>query len=361
MSLVLMLPMTGCSVYRSAQLLEHTYLDCSPALRSGGNAVVEYSKMAELTCSPWPELTYEAWSETRSTLQLWTQIVGKIRLAQTPWLNHSWHVPLYLTARGLTTSPIAYASRSFEIQFDFIEQVLDIAVSDGTGRRLALKPQAVAEFYAAVMAALADLGLSIAINEYPCEIAGATPFSHDRAHCAYDAEYAQRFWRILLQSDRVLKLFRTAFIGKSSPVHFFWGSFDLAVTRFSGRRAPPFVGKTPGVADEIMREAYSHEVSSAGFWPGGNGTDYPLFYSYAYPQPPGFADCVVRPDAASFSKTLGEFLLPYEAVRTAPDPDTLLLSFLQSTYEAAARSAHWDRAALECPRGAPRIPRHWPD
>jgi hypothetical protein len=313
--------------------------------------------MANTTAFAWPELDYEAWSETRATLQLWTQIVGKVRLVQTPWLNHSWHVPLYLTAKGLTTSPIPYGSRAFEIQFDFIAHVLEIDVSDGTGRRLALKPQSVADFYAAVMAALADLGIAVAINEHPCEIAGAIDFSRDRIHGAYDADYAQRFWRVLLQADRLLKQFRTGFIGKSSPVHFFWGSFDLAVSRFSGRRAPPFAGKAPGVADEVMREAYSHEVSSAGFWPGGNGTDYPLFYSYAYPQPADLRQAVIRPETAFFSEPLGEFVLPYQSVRMAADPDSVLLGFLQSTYDAAATMANWDRVALECPQGIAGVPR----
>jgi hypothetical protein len=313
--------------------------------------------MASATPTVWPELAYAAWRDTRDTLQLWSQVVGKIRLAQTPWLNHSWQVPLYLTARGLTTSPIPYQSRSFEIQFDFIGHVLEIAVSDGASSRLALRAQAVADFYGAVMAALADLGMAITINEYPCEIAGASAFSRDRVHCAYDPDYAQRFWRVLLQADRLLKQFRTGFLGKSSPVHFFWGSFDLAVTRFSGRRAPMFTGKTPGVADQIMREAYSHEVSSAGFWPGGNGIDYPLFYSYAYPQAAGLRGRAVRPDAAFFSDTLGEFVLPYDAVRTAVDPDAALLAFLQSTYEAAAETAKWDRAELECPQGIAGRPR----
>jgi len=320
-------------------------------------------KIATMSTDPadvWPELSYAAWSDTRSTLHLWTQIVGKIRLAQTPWLNHSWHVALYLTARGFTTSPIPFAPHAVELQFDFIDHTLLISVSDGRSRRIALRPQTVADFYAAVIGSLAELGFAVAINEYPCEIAGAVPFSQDRVHCAYDAAYAQRFWRILLQSDRVLKHFRTGFIGKSSPVHFFWGSFDLAVTRFSGRRAPPFAGKVPGLSGGVMREAYSHEVSSAGFWPGGNGIDYAAFYSYAYPQPPLFKESPIRPAAGFFSETLSEFLLPYEAVRSAADPDATLLAFLESTYEAAARSAHWDRAALECPRGAPRVPRQPP-
>ena len=307
--------------------------------------------------SAWPELPYHAWQDTRDTLHLWTQIVGKIRLMQTPWLNHSWHVPLYVNSRGLGTSPIAHGSRFFDIQFDFLVHSLDIAVSDGGVRRVPLKPQSVADFYAAVMAALRELGLTIIINENPCEIAAAIPFSRDRDHAAYDPTYAGRFWRVLLQADRILKKFRTGFLGKSSPVHFFWGSFDLAVTRFSGRRAPLFTGKAPGVSAAVMQEAYSHEVSSAGFWPGGNGTDYAAFYSYAYPVPAGFRDCSVRPAAAFFSEALGEFLLPYEAVRTAADPEAALLDFLQTTYEAAARSAGWDRAALECPRGLPCVPR----
>ena len=305
----------------------------------------------------WPELKYEAWQDTRATLQLWTQIVGKIRLTQTPWLNHSWHVALYVNAKGLATSPIPHGSRSFEIQFDFIQHVLDVTVSDGSERRLALRAQSVADFYGEVMAALAALGLAVAINERPCEIAGAIPFSQDRLHAAYDPEYARRFWEVLLQTDRVLKKFRTGFLGKCSPVHFFWGSFDLAVTRFSGRPAPPFPGKAPGLKAEVMREAYSHEVSSAGFWPGGNGIDFAAFYSYAYPTPAGFRESAVQPAAAYFSAALGEFLLPYDAVRTAADPEATLLAFLQSTYEAAAQAAGWDRAGLECPSGLPSVPR----
>ena len=309
----------------------------------------------------WPELEYAAWTDTRDTLQLWTQVIGKIRLVQTPWLNHSWHVALYLTARGLTTSPIPHGSRVFEIHFDFIAHALDITVNDGTATRLPLRPQSVADFYAAVMSALTELGIPVSINAKPCEIAGATDFTQDRVHRAYDPDYAQRFWRVLLQSDRVLKKFRTGFLGKCSPVHFFWGSFDLAVTRFSGRRAPVFTGTAPGVAAEVMREAYSHEVSSAGFWPGDNRTDYPAFYSYMYPPAAGFRDFAVQPSAAFFSEALGEFLLPYDAVRTAADPDAVLLAFFQSTYEAAAQSAHWDRVALECPRGVPGVPRDMPE
>jgi hypothetical protein len=265
--------------------------------------------------------------------------------------------PLYVTARGLTTSPIPYADLAFEIAFDFIDHVLDLRTSDGACKLMDLRPRSVADFHGELMATLSALGMPVAIDERPCEIRGAIPFSQDQAHAAYDADYAERFWRVLLQTDRVLKEFRTGFIGKCSPVHFFWGSFDLAVTRFSGRPAPAHPGGVPGVADAIMREAYSHELSSAGFWPGGNGIDYPAFYSYAYPEPDGFRDAAIQPDAASFSKELGEFLLPYEAVRTAPQPDAMLLAFLQSTYEAAASAARWDRAAHECARGDAGIPR----
>jgi hypothetical protein len=305
----------------------------------------------------WPDLPYAAWKETCATLHLWTQIVGKVRLARTPWLNHSWHVPLYVTARGLTTSPIPDGQRSFEIVFDLNEHVLDIATSHGGSRQIALEPRTVADFYGAVMSRLADLGITVQISELPSEIPGAIPFSQDRIHAAYDAEYAQRFWRVLLQVDRVLKQFRTGFVGKCSPVHFFWGSFDLAVTRFSGRRAPSHPGGAPGLADAVMREAYSHEVSSAGFWPGGSGTNYAAFYSYAYPVPDGFGTSAVRPKTASFSEMLGEFLLPYDAVRAAPDPDAALLAFLQSTYDAAAETGDWDRTALECVPGLPGVPR----
>jgi hypothetical protein len=304
-----------------------------------------------------PDLPYAAWKETCATLHLWTQIVGKVRLALTPWLNHSWHVPLYVTARGLSTSLIPAQGRSFEMTFDFNAGVLDITASDGAEMQVALAPRTVADFYATVRSALAQLRIPVRINEFPSEIAGAVPFSQDRLHAAYDAEYARRFWRVLLRVDRVLKQFRTGFIGKSSPVHFFWGSFDIAVTRFSGRRAPPHPGGAPGLADAVMREAYSHEVSSAGFWPGGGGIDYAAFYSYAYPEPAGLRSSAVAPPGASFNAALGEFLLPYDIVRAARDPDAALLAFLQSTYEAAANAGKWDRAALECQTGAPGVPR----
>jgi hypothetical protein len=304
----------------------------------------------------WPELAYTAWRDTCATLQLWTQIVGKIRLALTPWLNHSWHVTLYVTSRGLTTSPIPYGTRTFEIEFDFIAQALVIEVSDGTSRKVALEPRTVADFHAAVMNALNELSITVRINEYPCEIAGAIRFSDDRIDSTYDGDYARRFWQVLVQVDRVFKQFRTGFVGKASPVHFFWGSFDLAVTRFSGRRAPLFTGKAPGLDATVMQEAYSHEVSSAGFWPGGNGIDYAAFYSYAYPTPAQFKNFPVKPAGAAFNDVLGEFLLPYDEVRAAADPDAALLSFLQSTYEAAADSARWDRAGLECPQGGSGVP-----
>lgn len=305
----------------------------------------------------WPELPYAAWKDTCATLQLWTQVVGKIRLARSPWLNHGWHVALYVTARGLTTSPIPHGEHVFELSFDFVDHTLDIQVSNGGRKQIPLQPQTVADFYAAVMQALTDLSVPVEINERPCEIAGAVPFSSDTTHASYDPDAAQRFWLALVQVDRVFKLFRTQFLGKCSPVHFFWGSFDLAVTRFSGRTAPLFENKMPGVTLDVMREAYSHEVSSAGFWPGGPGHESAAFYSYSYPTAKGFKSCAARPAEATFDATLGEFLLEYDAVRTAADPDAALLDFLQSTYEAAATTLHWDRFSLECSRGVPGTPR----
>ena len=306
----------------------------------------------------WPELPYAAWKETCATLQLWTQIVGKARLALTPWLNHSWHVALYVTARGLTTSPIPVGGRTLQIDLDFIDHVLWVRTGDGHFRQIMLAPKSVAEFYAEVFAALAELGLDIRINTMPSEIVDGIPFDQDRIHIAYDREYANRFWRVLLSTNDVLSRFRTGFLGKASPVHFFWGSFDLAVTRFSGRTAPPHPGGVPHLPDAVAREAYSHEVSSAGFWPGGGGPMADAaFYSYAYPAPEGFATAAVRPAQAFFSKELGEFILPYDAMRAAPDPERALMEFLQSTYEAAADLGRWDRAALECALGEPGRPR----
>ncbi len=314
------------------------------------------SDQASLSAS-WPELPYAAWRDTCATLQLWTQIVGKIRLARTPWLNHSWHVTLYVTARGLTTSPIPDRARSFQIDFDFIDHMLRIATSDGEQRLVPLAPQPVASFYAAVMEALEGLGIDVHIDDMPNELPDPIRFGEDHVHASYDRDAAHRFWQVLRQADRVFAKFRTGFLGKSSPVHFFWGSFDLAVTRFSSRRAPLHPGGVPHLPDSVAQEAYSHEVSSAGFWPGGGGIEYPAFYSYAYPAADGFHSSPVKPDAAFFSDALGEFILPYEAVRRSADPEATLLDFLQSTYEAAANSAKWDRAALECGFGEPRRPR----
>lgn len=293
----------------------------------------------------WPPLPLEEWQDTYATVHMWTQIVGKIRLVQTPWINHSWHVPLYLTACGLTTSPIAYNTQIFQIDFDFIDHQLLIQTRDGRSRAIALRPQTVAEFYQAVMASLRELDLPITINTKPNEVPEAIPFEQDQTHAAYDAQFVNRCWRVLLQSDRVFKVFRSRFKGKTSPVHFFWGSFDLAVTRFSGRPAPPHPGGVPNLPDAVAREAYSQEVSSCGFWPGA-GLSYPAFYSYSYPEPEGFRDFSVQPEAAFYSSELGEFVLPYEEVRTAPSPDDILLEFLQSTYEAAAELGNWDREAL---------------
>ena len=295
----------------------------------------------------WPPLAPQDWADTCATLQLWTQIVGKIRLAQTPWTNHSWHVVLYLTARGLTTSPVAYGALAFQIDFDFIDHELILQVSDGRSAKIALAPQSTASFYARLMAEMNRLGLPVEIDCKPCELADAIRFDEDEVHCAYDPEYANRFWRVLLQADRVFKEFRSRFAGKCSPVHYFWGAGDLAVTRFSGRRAPPHPGGVPNLPDWVVREAYSHEVSSCGFWPGGGAVPYAAFYSYAYPEPAGFAQAPVAPAAAFYHPDLHEFILPYDAVREAADPDRALLDFLQSTYEAAARLAGWDREALE--------------
>src|SRR5712692_3652772 len=300
----------------------------------------------------WPALPFEEWKETCATLHMWTQIVGKIRLSLAPWTNHSWHVTLYVTARGLTTSPVPYRAEIFEIRFDFIDHELRILKSDGAMRIIELRPKSVAAFYREIMNALSELKIDISINTTPNEVEPAIPFEQDEEHRAYDPEYASRFWRVLAQSDRVFKEFRSRFCGKCSPVHFFWGSFDLAVTRFSGRPAPPHPGGVPHLPDAVAREAYSHEVSSAGFWPGGGGpVEYAAFYSYAYPAPRGFASAAVRPEQAFFSRELGEFILPYDAVRTSPDPEGTLMEFLQSTYEAAADLGRWDRALLECALG----------
>ena len=299
----------------------------------------------------WPELPLEAWSDTAATLHLWLQIVGKIRLAQTPWVNHSWHVTLYVTGRGLTTGAIPHGDRGFQIDFDFIDHRLTIETSDGQRSAVLLRPQSVAAFYRRLWEELGRLGLDVHIHAKPNEIEDAIPFAEDEVHASYDPEYANRFWRVLVQCDRVFTAFRARFIGKCSPVHLFWGAPDLAVTRFSGRPAPEHPGGIPNLPDAVTREGYSHEVSSAGFWWGGGAVAYPAFYSYAYPEPEGFAEAKVKPEAAFYHPELREFLLPYDAVRTAPSPDDALLDFLQSTYEAAAELGGWDRVALERPEG----------
>ena len=298
----------------------------------------------------WPRLPLEAWQDTCSTLHLWTQVVGKVRLAQTPWTNHSWNVTLYVTARGLTTGAMPHGERIFQIDFDFIDHRLVVASSDGRTGGLPLEPQSVAAFYKRLMGELDRFDLHVDVHRKPNEIPDAIPFDQDETHCAYDAEYASRFWRILLQADRILKIFRARFGGKCSPVHFFWGSADLAVTRFSGRGAPRHPGGVPNLPDWVAREAYSEEVSSCGFWPGGGPIPYPAFYSYAYPEPPGFATAPVRPAEAFYSNDLREFILPYDAVRESPSPERTLLDFLETTYEAAANLGQWNRASLERPQ-----------
>jgi hypothetical protein len=295
----------------------------------------------------WPPLALAGWQDTYATLHRWTQVVGKVRLARTPWVNHSWHVPLYVTARGLTTSLIPHDARSFQIDFDFIDHDLAVRTTDGRARALALRPRSVADFYRELMTVLGDLGVRVDIHRRPNELEDATPFDRDEAHASYDPDAANRCWRVLVQADRVFTAFRARFLGKCSPVHFFWGSFDLAVTRFSGRPAPPHPGGVPHLPAWVAREAYSHEVSSAGFWPGGGAVPYPVFYSYAYPEPDGFREAAVGPSGASYSSDLREFLLPYDAVRTAASPDGVLLEFLESTYRAAADLGRWDRSALE--------------
>jgi Family of unknown function (DUF5996) len=303
----------------------------------------------------WPDLPYLGWRDTALTLQLWTQIVGKIRLALTPWLNHSWQVPLYVTARGLSTSPIHVHREILEIEFDFVTHLLVARTSWGE-KTLPLKAQSVAEFYGQTIDLLKGIGIEVNIYDMPNEVLSPIRFSQDRSHAAYDAAAAQRFWRALIQVDRVLKLFRSGFLGKVSPVHFFWGSFDLAVTRFSGRRAPLHPGGVPGLPDAVVREAYSHEVSSAGFWPGSDAYPQAAFYSYAYPEPVAFRLRSVT-EGARFDQALGEFILPYDLVRHSADPDALLLDFLSSTYGAAADLAGWDRDALECALGVPALVR----
>ena len=297
--------------------------------------------------SPWPELPLSDWSETCETLHRWTQIVGKVRMTLTPLVNHWWNVTLYITSRGLATAPIPLGARTFDVTFDFCEHRLLIACSDGRTESLALAPMSVADFYHEFMHRLQRLDIDVHIWTVPSEIENAVPFEQDRVHAQYDPVYAQRFWLALAQSDRVMQAFRARFIGKVSPVHFFWGSFDLAVTRFSGRTAPPPKGATPNVANWVMAEAYSHEVSSCGFWPGNGGYGRAAYYVYAYPEPPSYGETRLQTADAFYDRGLGQFILPYDAVRRSSDPDALLLGFLQETYAAAADQARWDRQALE--------------
>lgn len=295
----------------------------------------------------WPSLSLDQWQHTYETLHLWSQIVGKIRLSQTPWINHSWHVPFYITARGLTTSLIPYEDRAFTVDFDFKNHRLEIIVSDARQKHFPLAPMSVAEFYEKIMRTLGELNIRVKIWQIPVEIPGqSTPFFENHDQASYDPDAAGRYWRALVQMHRVFTSFRARFIGKVSPIHLFWGAFDLAVTRFSGRTAPRHPGGAPNCADWVMEEAYSHELSSAGFWPGA-GLGEAAFYAYAYPEPDGFKEYDVKPAAAYYHGDLGEFILPYEAVRTSVDPDKALLDFLQTTYEAAADLAKWDRPSLE--------------
>ena len=300
-----------------------------------------------MTSPAWPDLPYEAWKDTYATLHLWTQIVGKIRLAQMPWQNHTWQVTLYPSASGLTTGRVPYGDQGFELEFDFLAHELVVRTSRGERRALALEPMSVARFYALVMAALEAVGMPVPIYTRPSEVENAIPFDEDDIHCSYDRDYAARWCRIVHSVADILGRFRSRYYGKTSPVHFFWGAFDLAVTRFSGRTAPPHPGGIPNLPDRITRDAYSHEVSSAGFWPGGPAAPYPLFYSYAYPEPTGFAEANVLPSAARYDATMREFILPYDDVRKTDNPEAALLAFLESTYIAAADLGLWDRRALE--------------
>ena len=300
--------------------------------------------MSDVT-GAWPALPVAAWEDTRDTLHLWTQIVGKVRLGLEPWVNHSWQVPLYVNARGLTTSLMPSGRRGVEIQFDFTRHLLQIRTTDGAERQVRLEPRTVADFYADTLARLAELDVTVEILPRPVELPEAIPFPEDKTHASYDAQCAHRFWQSLVQAQRVLTEFRSRFVGKVSPVHFFWGAFDLAVTRFSGRDAPRHPGGVPNCADWVMEDAYSQEVSSCGYWPGGASEG--VFYAYAYPEPDGFRTWPVEPEEATYDPGLGEFVLPYEVVRRAGDPDATLLSFLQTTYEAAAEPGGWDRRRLE--------------
>jgi hypothetical protein len=299
------------------------------------------------SAADWPALPLDGWRETKDTLHLWMQIVGKVRLALAPMVNHWWQVPLYVDARGLTTSAMPYRNATVEARFDFLDHVLHVETSNGGARQVALTPRSVADFYRETMTALRALGVDVSIRPYSVELASVIRFDQDEIHGAYDGDAAQRFWRALVQVDRGLHAFRGGFVGKCSPVHFWWGSFDLSCTRFSGRRAPPHPGGVPNCPDYVTREAYSHECISAGWWPGGSGVDEPAFYAYAYPEPDGCAIAPIRPAAAAYHPGLREWILPYDAARTAADPDAAMQAFFESTYDVAATLGGWDRAALE--------------
>jgi Family of unknown function (DUF5996) len=305
------------------------------------------STAASLTTTAWPKLPLEEWQPTYATLHLWTQIVGKTRLRLSPKQNHWWHCTLYVTSRGLGTSPMPYGERTFEIDFDFLDHQLVARTSDGESRAMALVPRTVAEFYREYLALLGSLGVDVRIHGSPNEIPEAIPFAKDSVHGSYDAEAAQRCWRILVNVDRALKEFRGSFVGKSSPVHFWWGAFDLACTRFSGLRAPRHPGGVPNLPDYVTREGYSHECISAGWWPGSGPIAEPAFYAYAYPEPPGCSDAPVGPAGARYDVTMHEWILPYDAVRNAAEPHAAVMEFLQSTYDAAAKLGNWNRRELE--------------
>jgi hypothetical protein len=296
----------------------------------------------------WPDLPSDEWFDTLDTVHLWTQVVGKVRMVCSPWINHSWSVTLYVSPSGLRTSLVPYGTEAFEWSFDFVEHHLDLVTSTGERRRLLLVPMTVADFHAAVLDAMVSVGMPVSIDPMPNEIADAVPFPDDTVHASYRPEHIHAFWRATLQAERVFTRFRAGYWGKASPVHFFWGGFDLAVTRFSGRTAPPHAGGIPNMPEDVAREAYSHEVTSAGFWPGVRGAPTPVFYAYAYPTPDGFGAATVEPADAFWHDELGEFVLPYTAVAAAADPDAVLLAFLESTHAAAASLAGWDRAQLEC-------------
>lgn len=313
--------------------------------------------MTVLPQSAWPELPAQSWADTHATLHRWLQIAGKVRMACGPWLNHSWGVTLYLSPRGLTTGLVPYDGEAFELRFDLLSDELVIETSTGRREAVALRDRSVADFYEAVMKALVEVGMPVAIDPLPSEIAAAVPFPEDHGNRTYDPEHARLMWRAMLATHRVMADFRAGYRGKSSPVHLFWGSFDLAVTRFSGRPAPPHPGGLPNFPLEVAQEAYSHEVTSVGLWLGDRSSPAPIFYAYAYPSPEGFAQAAVEPAEAGWLDELGEFVLPYEAVRTAPDPAAALLRFFESTHAAAADLAGWDRDALECP--APLGPEWW--